>query len=78
MLTAVEGAGDPRAKVDGRTQADVRGLLAGVLVALLVASLGLPIGGAVVTGGSARRLVLPAESTDPDPGACPAGCRGGS
>ena len=69
MLTAVEGAGDPRAKVDGRTQADVRGLLAGVLVALLVASLGLPIGGAVVTGGSARRLVLPAESTDPDPGA---------
>ncbi len=65
----MEGAGDPRAKVDGRTQADVRGLLAGVLVALLVASLGLPIGGAVVTGGSARRLVLPAESADSEPGA---------
>ena len=69
VLAGVEGAGDPRAKVDGRTQADVRGLLAGVLVALLVASLGLPIGGAVVDRGSARRLVLPAESDDPEPGA---------
>ena len=61
----VEGAGDPRAKgsEDVRRTTDVRGVLAGVLIALLVASLALPVGGSVVTGGMARRLVLPA---DPD------------
>src|SRR5262245_59536508 len=59
----VEGAGDPRArgtKVAER-QTDVRGVLAGVLIALLVASLALPVGGDVVTGGMARRLTLPTE-----------------
>jgi hypothetical protein len=46
--------------------------LAGVLIALLVASLALPVGGEVVTGGVARRLTLPAEpevSSGPAPGA---------
>jgi PDZ domain len=47
--------------------------MAGVLIALLVASLALPVGGDVVTGGLARRLVLPAEpdtnADTPTPGA---------
>ena len=69
----VEGAGDPITRGVGRTT-DVRGVLAGVLIALLVASLALPVGGSVVTGGVARRLVLPADPdearTGPDaPGA---------
>ena len=72
----VEGAGDPRAKgsEEVRRTTDVRGVFAGVLIALLVASLALPVGGSVVTGGVARRLVLPADpdqaTTGPDaPGA---------
>ena len=69
----MEGAGDPRARDVGRAT-DLRGVLAGVLIALLVASLALPVGGSVVTGGVARRLVLPADpeeaTTGPDaPGA---------
>ena len=56
----VEGVGDPRARAVDR-QTDLRGVMAGVLIALLVASLALPVGGDVVTGGVARRLVLPAE-----------------
>ena len=56
----VEGAGDPITKSVER-QTDLRGVLAGVLIALLVASLALPVGGEVVTGGVARRLTLPAE-----------------
>ena len=56
----VEGAGDPMTKSVER-QTDLRGVLAGVLIALLVASLALPVGGEVVTGGVARRLTLPAE-----------------
>ena len=61
----VEGAGDPRAEKIQDRQTDLRGVLAGVLIALLVASLALPVGGDVVTGGVARRLTLPAE---PDSG----------
>ncbi len=56
----MEGVGDPRAKRVDR-QTDLRGVLAGVLIALLVASLALPVGGDVVTGGVARRLTLPPE-----------------
>src|SRR5262249_54478517 len=67
----VEGAGDPRSREPGHTT-DLRGVLAGVLIALLVASLALPVGGSVVTGGVARRLVLPTDpeqATTPAPGA---------
>ncbi|HTN80647.1 MAG TPA: PDZ domain-containing protein [Acidimicrobiales bacterium] len=67
----MEGVGDPGANETRRT--DVRGVLAGVLIALLVASLAMPVGGDIVTGGVARRLTLPAEPEtspgSPQPGA---------
>ncbi len=66
----MEGPGDPRARVLRDRQTDLRGVLAGVLIAFLVASLALPVGGDVVTGGVARRLVLPAEP-EASPGARP-------
>jgi PDZ domain-containing protein len=65
----MEGAGDPRVRDAQRAESDLRVVLAGALIALLIACLALPIGGDVVTGGKAWKLILPQEGDSSDAGA---------
>jgi PDZ domain-containing protein len=65
----MEGAGDPRVRDARRAESDLRVVLAGALIALVIACLALPVGGSIVTGGNAWKLILPPEGDDSEPGA---------